>query len=343
MTKIPAVVNYAPEPHSVELREVPRPQPGKGEVLVQVKAVGVCDSDLHQWTGRQGWDVNYPVVLGHEFCGIVFESPDRASIWKEGDHVVCETAAEINADSPMSRRGLYNLDPDRLGYGYGVNGAMTEFVRVPERCLHRMPRGLRYEHAALTEPCCVAYNAVIENSRLTPGCRLLVIGPGPIGLLCAYLARLAGAEVAVSGLEADLNRLDIAELIGCEAICGDPTEWCRKGDGLGVDVVIDASGISPTLKSALEQVRPAGWITKVGWGHEPLDFSLDPLVLKNITLQGSFSHNWAIWERVLELLSSGRLNLSPILGGIWPLAEWQKAFETMHSGQIPKAVLTPGQ
>lgn len=342
MIKIPAVVHFAPEPGSVEIREMPRPQPGDGEVLIQVKAVGVCGSDLHQWQGRQGWKVRYPVVLGHEFCGVVVETPDPVSPWREGDRVVCETAAVINPDSPMTRSGRYNLDPDRKGFGYDVDGAMTEFICVPERCLHRVPDSLRTEYAAMTEPCCVAYNAVIENSRIVPGSRILIIGPGPIGLLCASLARLSGADVGVVGLEEDQNRLDIAELIGCHAICGDPTEWCRRGDGQGVDGVIDAAGVSASLKVALDQVRPGGWITKVGWGPQPVDFSLDPLVRKNVTLQGSFSHNWPIWERVLDLLGSGRLNLSPLLGGIWRLAEWQTAFEKMHSAQIPKAILIPG-
>ena len=98
----------------------------------------------------------------------------------------------------------------------------------------------------------------------------------------------------------------------------------------------------PQRHVALDLVRPAGWITKVGWGPQPLGFSLDPLVKKNVTLQGSFSHNWPVWERVLELLGSGRLNLSPILGGVWPLQQWHEAFETMHSGAIAKAVLKPG-
>ena len=341
MNHTPGVVNFSKTPFSVELRDIPRPTATEGEVLVRVLAVGVCGSDLHQWTGQQGWSVNYPVVLGHEFCGVIEEVPGKTSSWKEGDRIVSETAAVINPDSPMTRRGLYNLDPDRKGFGYGVDGAMTTFVRVPERCLHRVPERLRSEHAALTEPCCVAYNAVMNNSRITPGSRVLVIGPGPIGLLCASIARLAGAEVAVAGLPADQIRLDTAELIGCHAIIGDPTDWARQGDGLGADVVIDAAGVSATLKTALDLVRPAGWITKVGWGPQPLGFSLDPLVQKNVTLQGSFSHNWPVWERVLELLGSGRLNLSPILGGVWPLQQWHEAFETMHSGAIAKAVLTP--
>ena len=100
-------------------------------------------------------------------------------------------------------------------------------------------------------------------------------------------------------------------------------------------------GRSSALQTALEVVRPAGWITKVGWGPQPVGFSLDPLVQKNVRLQGSFSHHWAIWERVIQLLASGRLDVRPIVGGTWPLEQWHEAFETMHSGAIVKAVLHP--
>ncbi|HEY2892652.1 MAG TPA: zinc-binding dehydrogenase, partial [Pirellulales bacterium] len=112
-------------------------------------------------------------------------------------------------------------------------------------------------------------------------------------------------------------------------------------DGLGVDGVIDAAGISATLKTALEIVRPAGWVTKVGWGKLPYGYSLDPLVQKNVTLRGSYSHNWPIWERVIRLLATGALDVQKIIGGIWPLEQWHEAFEKMHSGQIVKAVLQP--
>ena len=339
--KSAAVVNFSSAPHSVELREFARPVPGPEDVILAVEAVGVCGSDLHQWTGQHSWPVNYPVVLGHEFGGRIAELGAGVRGWSEGDRVVSETAAVIDPASPLSRAGRYNLDPRRKGFGYGVDGAMTRFVRVPARCLHRVPDGLPLEQAALTEPCCVAYNAVIENGRVQPGDRIVVLGPGPIGILCAAMARLAGAEVALVGLERDRVRLEVARAYGCDVIVGDATEWARRRDGLGADGVVDAAGVSAALRTALELVRPAGWISKVGWGPQPLNFSLDPLVQKNVTLQGSFSHTWPMWERVLALLASGRLDVRPITGGIWPLAEWHTAFERMHGGEIVKAVLKP--
>ena len=141
--KSPAVVNYSSTPHSVELREVSRPEIGADDVLLAVEAVGVCGS-------------------------------------------------------------------------------------VPARCLHRVPAGLAMEIAALTEPCCVAFNAVINNARVLPGDRVVVLGPGPIGILCAAVARLAGAEVALVGLERDRVRLETAKAYGCEVIIGDATAWAKS-------------------------------------------------------------------------------------------------------------------
>lgn len=339
-----ALVNYAPEAGSVELRDVEVPDIGDEDVLLEVKAVGVCGSDLHQWQNSHSWPVNYPCTLGHEFGGVIVERGVRVDQFEEGDRVVSETAAVINPQSPMTRQGLYNLDPDRLGFGYGVDGAMASYVRVPERCLHAVPDDLSFELAALTEPCSVAYNAVCMNSTVRPGDHVVVLGPGPIGLLCGKMAKLSGAgHVVVAGLPADQKRLKVAERFGADATLDGAVEPYVDdlGDGLGVDVVIDAAGVSQTLETALEIVRPNGQITKVGWGPQPMKFSLDPAVQKNITIQGSFSHNWPVWERILRMLATGQLDLAPIVDGVAPLENWRECFDKMHDREYVKAVLQP--
>jgi L-iditol 2-dehydrogenase len=341
---MPAVVNYALEPHSVELREVSVPEIGEDDVLLQVKAVSVCGSDLHQWLGGISWKVNYPCILGHEFGGVITEVGKRVKGFKEGDRVVSETAAVIDETSPYSRRGLYNLDPNRLGFGYGVNGAMTQYVKVPARCLHHIPKGLEFTQAALTEPCSVAYNAVCMNTTIHPGDSVLVIGPGPIGLLCALMAKLNGAgHLIVAGIPGDEKRLEIARTIGADKTLTDDVETYLKnlGDGYGVDAVIDAAGVSKTLELAMRVVRPAGQITKVGWGPQPMNFSLDPVVQKAVRLQGSFSHNYPIWERILSMMASGQLDIKPLISKTAGLEQWQECFEKMHQGEYVKAVLLP--
>ena len=342
--RMPALVNYSREPLSVELREVALPEIGERDVLLRVGAVSVCGSDLHQWQGSHSWPVNYPCILGHEFAGAVVGAGARVACFHEGDRVVSETAAVIDEMSPLSRCGLYNLDPSRRGFGYGVDGAMTQYVRVPERCLHRIPESLPFEKAALTEPCCVAYNAVCVNGRVRPGDDVLVLGPGPIGLLCAHMAKLSGAgRVLVAGLPADAFRLSVARELGADVtLTGGVTEYVSQlRDGLGVDVAIDASGASVTLQTALQAVRPAGQIIKVGWGPQPIQFSLDAMVQKNITISGSFSHNWPVWERVISMIVSGQIHLDPIISRVAKLTDWLDCFEKMHAGEHVKAVLTP--
>jgi L-iditol 2-dehydrogenase len=184
---------------------------------------------------------------------------------------------------------------------------------------------------------------VAVNSDVKPGDRVVVLGPGPIGILCAAMARLRGAEVALAGLEADERRLQVASTYGCLRFCSGSEAlrgWARERDGAGVDGVVDASGHSAALGEAMALVRPAGFITKVGWGPQPLGFSLDPIVQKGVRLQGSFSHNWPVWERVIALLASGALDVGPLVGGVFPLRDWKAAFERMERGEIVKAVLT---
>jgi L-iditol 2-dehydrogenase len=271
---------------------------------------------------------------------------ERVTGFAEGNRVVSETAASIDEHSPFTRSGRYNLDPARRGFGYGLDGAMAEYVRVPARCLHRLPDAVSMVAAALTEPCCVAYQAVVEHTPVRPGDLVVVLGPGPIGLLCAQMAKLRGAEVVVVGVGRDRDRLALAgrhwAARTLDAERDDVAAALREmGDGFGADSVIDAAGASAALRQALQWVRPDGHITKVGWGPQPLNFSLDPLVQKAVTLQGSFSHTYRTWERVIHLLSRGLLDPLPLVSRTAPLREWEPCFRGMAAGELIKSVLLP--
>ena len=344
---MPAVVHHALRAGGVELREVPVPAAGPGEVLLRVRGVSVCGSDVHQYHNTQSWPVRVPVVLGHEFCGEVAALGPGVSGFAPGDRVASETAAEIDPDSPLTRAGQYNLDPGRRGFGYGLDGAMASYVRVPARCLHRLPANLPFELAALTEPCCVAYQALVVNARIRPGDVVAVIGPGPIGLLCAHVARVCGAgAVVLAGLARDRPRLQLGLALGATHAVETETQKLvdtvrSLGDGQGADLVVDAAGASAALQEAMAAVRPGGQVTKVGWGPQPLGFSLDPLVQKAVTLRGSFSHTWPVWERVLAMLASGQLDPRPLVSCVAPLAQWRDCFDGMAEGRLVKAVLVP--
>jgi alcohol dehydrogenase/L-iditol 2-dehydrogenase len=224
---------------------------------------------------------------------------------------------------------------------------MAEYVKVTPRVLHRIPKNVPFEIAAMTEPCCVAYQCTVVNTRIKPGDLVVVLGPGPIGLLCATMARLSGAgKVVLVGMRRDQARMKIGLQAGATHAVDLETENVGQviadlGDGLGADVIIDSTGASASLKSALDWIRPAGHITKVGWGPQPMNFSMDPLVKKAVTLQGSFSHTWAVWERVLAMLATGQLEPRPYLSKVSSLEDWKTCFDGMHEGALIKAVITP--
>ena len=343
----PAIVQYALTPLAVELREVPVPEIGDDDVLLQVGAVSVCGSDVHQFHATHSWAVNVPVVLGHEFCGTVAAAGRAVRGVKEGDRVVSETAAVICGACLMCRTGRYNLCPTRKGFGYGVNGAMASFVRTPARCLHAIPASLPFEHACLCEPHAVAYQAMCVNSTIRPGDFVVVFGPGPIGLLCARMAALAGAHpLVVVGLTQDAPRLEAARALGAthtvDASTGTLEEVVRGLDPLGADLVCEASGASRPLDAALKLVKPDGQVTKVGWSPDAIPLDMNPLVGRNVTLQGSFSHNYPVWERVIHLLDAGLARPEAIVGLRSGLDGWRHAFDAMHDGDVIKSVLVPG-
>jgi L-iditol 2-dehydrogenase len=342
----PAVVHYALEAGAVELRDVAVPEIGDYDVLLRVGAVSVCGSDVHQAYNTHSWPVRVPVVLGHEFGGTVAKTGRLVKNVKEGDRVVSETAAEICGECMMCRTGRYNLCPYRKGFGYGLDGAMAEYVKVPARCLHHIPDTLPFELACLTEPHSVAYNAMCVNSTIRPGDLVVVLGPGPIGLLCTRMAALAGANpLIVAGMSRDAARLDAATRLGATRIVNlereNIEEVVRSLDPLGADLVCDASGASKAIEAAIAIARPDGQITKVGWSPDLLPININPIVQKNVKLQGSFSHNFPIWERVIQLLDKRLTHPEVIVELTSPLDQWREAFDAMHDGRVIKSVLVP--
>ena len=306
-----AVVKYGQENGMVELRDVELPHIGPGDVLLEVKAAGVCGSDIEMWRHHFTYRVNTPVIQGHEFCGVIAEVGQNVTSFKAGDRVISETSAYVCGACRFCRTGYYNMCPDRLGYGYGTNGAFTNFVKVRQEILHRMPTSLSFEEAALTEPACVAYNATIARSTIHPGDTVVVVGPGPIGLFSVQMARIAGAATIVAvGTTVDKERLELARGLGADVILnGETTDAVQSvrdlTDGLGADLVVDCAGSSGALKLSLEMVRRLGQITKVGWGPKPVDFSIDLLLTKSATLQGTYGHHWSIWKQVIRLEEKG--------------------------------------
>ena len=342
-----AVVKYGTSRGEVELRDVPEPQIGPGQVLLEVAAVGVCGSDIEMWHHDVTFHVNVPVIQGHEFSGTIVDVADDVVGWKPGDRITSETHAYVCDRCVFCRSGEVNLCPERLGFGYGTDGAFAKYVKVPARILHRLPDSVPFDHAALTEPACVAYNAIVIKSRLLPGEPVMVIGPGPIGLFAVQVARICGgAPIVLVGTPADAARLAVGKDLGATHtfVAGDEDVAAAVNDltaGLGVPLIIDAAGRSKAVELALATVRRNGQITKIGWGPQPLALSLDPLLSKAASIQGTFSHTYRTWEAVISLMSTGAIDMSRMISHRFPIDDWKRAYELVDARKAVKVVLTP--
>ncbi len=347
MKKMKAVVKYADAPGATELRDVPIPEIGETDVLVEVAYAGVCGTDPHLHKNTSSFKFVRPFILGHEFAGTITKVGAKVTGFSIGNRVTSETHAEYCVKCTLCKQNNYPLCRDRKGYGFHVDGAFTKFVRVPERILHHVPDNVSLKAASITEPFCVAYKAFVSNSNVKPGDTVVVIGPGSIGILCVRLAQLSGAgEIVVIGTEGDDKRLELSKDFGATITINsakeDPLERIMSiGDGYGAALVLDLAGGSSTLKLSMDAVRPSGQITKIGWGRQPVNFSLDPLIAKSVTLKGHFSHTWDVWEKCLTLMGKEMVDLEKLITHELGIDQWEKAFELSESKEAVKVVLKP--
>lgn len=340
-----ALVKYGNKAGEVEIRDVPVPEIGPDDVLLQTKAVGICGWDIEMWRHKMANPVTVPVIQGHEFCGVICKLGGNVEDFSEGDRVVSETSAVICGQCPQCITGNYHLCGKRKGFGYGVDGAFTDYVKVPCRCLHRMPDNVSFDHACITEPACVAYQAMVVLSDVKPGLGVLVIGPGPVGLFSVQVARACGAgPIIIVGMDKDAQRLEVAKQLGADVVINVSSDNApeiikEKTSGRGVPLVVDAAGNEHALKLAVDIVARQGQITKIGWGPEPINFSLDPLISKAARLQGTFSHNWPTWEAVIAMTRQGAIQMEPMISHRITIEQWLPTFEAIEESRGIKAIM----
>ena len=340
-----ALVKFGNNDGEVEIRELPVPEIGPGDVLLETGSVGVCGWDIEMWRHKMANPVKVPVVQGHEFCGTIVACGSEIDDFKPGDRVVCETSAVVCGKCAMCMSGNYQLCASRKGFGYGVDGAFADYVKVRRGCLHRLPDTVSFDHGCLTEPACVAYHALVKNSRILPGDTVVILGPGPVGLMSLQVAKICNAgKIIVVGTGRSKIRLDAAKKLGADRIINssetDPLDAIMSETrGEGAPLVVDAAGNSATLALSLKAVARLGQITKIGWGPKPAACSLDPLLSKGARLQGSFSHNWGTWERVISLIGSGDFDMETMISHRIDLAQWHETFEDIEAGRGIKAVV----
>lgn len=333
-------------PGNMELREAPVPAPAPNEVLLEIKACGICGTDIH--IKHDQFPYWPPVIMGHEFTGVVIEAGSAVRGYAVGDRVVGEPHTRACGQCYLCRTGNIQICAQKRSPGWGIHGAFARYLTMPEHLLHRLPDHVTFEEGALVEPAANVVQDVIERSGLQAGDFVVVTGPGPIGLLALMAAKAAGAgQVVITGSAVDEARLALARELGADATIIVDREDAEQAvldrtGGRGADLVVEASGAPPAVASAVRMVRRLGRITAIGLtGREQIAFPWDTAVAKVCTIIFNLSTGYTCWDRTINLIASGRLPVRRLITHVAPLAEWERVFDDVESKRAVKALLVP--
>lgn len=330
-------------PWEMPLRDLPTPEPASNEVLVGVRASGVCGSDVHGFTGATGRRTP-GIVMGHEFSGSILAVGEQVTDHAVGERVIVQPL-HLCGECAMCRAGRANLCRQRTLIGMDVHGAYAEAVRVPADQLYPMPDDLSYEHGALTEPLSIALHAVnITPINLME--TVAIVGTGPIGLLTLLAARLKGAGTIIV-TDRSPHRLELARRLGADLVINvaedDPLEIVQNAtDGAGVHVAFEAVGIAATVQQALSLTRVGGNITWIGNSQRDITINMQQIVTREITIRGTYGFNQE-FAQAIEVLRSKRIDVAPLIEQVAPLEHGPQVIHDLAKGTLDavKVILTP--
>jgi L-iditol 2-dehydrogenase len=340
-----ALVKFAPGEGNIEVMDVEEPSCGPDQVKVEIAFCGVCGTDLHilHDTFR-----NYPpVILGHECSGVVVEVGSRVPDVRRGERVTVLGATAVTCGQcAHCRSGYFIFCKSRRGIGHGVHGGFTRFLVVRPDQLYRIPDGLSLEEAALSEPFAAAVQAVTEITEVRSGETALVSGPGPIGLLCLKLLVAEGVRTIVAGAADDGERLAAARRIGAAAVvnvaAGSVTDAVHEFTaGAGVDVALECAGHPASVRACLESLRPMGRYTQVAICGRDVQFPIDQIFYKGLTVRGSITYTARTWSRMMDIYATGKVRLDDLVSRTMPISEWRQAFELCANRKALKVLMRP--
>lgn len=317
---------------SVELIERPWRAPGAGEVAIEVRAVGVCGTDLH--IASDEYPNDPPVVMGHEVFGVVADLGDGVDPSWLGQRVVCETYFTTCETCRWCRDGRRNLCPWRRSIGSWRDGGFSARMILPARNLHSVPEHVSDHAAALAEPLACVCHSLLDPSVLNAGDRVLVVGPGPMGLLAAQVARACGCDVVLKGVERDQPRLAIARDLGLTSTTEEPAEG-------SFDVVLECSGNAAGAATAVAAVRRAGRYVGIGIFGRRIEVDLDQLLYKELVMTSGFASTPESWRRALTLMDNGSVRLDQLVTRVASLTEWRDVFGDLQKGIGLKVLFDP--
>ncbi|MDD8027800.1 MAG: alcohol dehydrogenase catalytic domain-containing protein [Acidobacteriota bacterium] len=344
-----ALVKTAKGKGFVELKEVPVPTIGNGDVLIEVKAAGICGTDLHILHDEfPYWP---PVILGHEFAGVIAAKGRDVRDWSVGDRVVGEPHTLACGQCRLCRTGNRQLCASKRSPGWGIDGCFAKWMRFPEPALlHRIPEGMTFEEAAFVEPAANVVHDVLERGRVEPADSVVVIGPGPIGLMAAMAAKSAGAaRVAVAGTNADeALRLPTARKIAAiDAVWNVqsddvPAAAAKFTDGSGADLVVEASGSEGGIGLAVRLVRKMGRVAAIGLtGRAGIAFPYDAAMSKAIDFVFNMSTSFTSWDRAIHLIHTRQIDVRPLISHTGGLDKWQEIFSALEKKEGLKGIFLP--
>jgi L-iditol 2-dehydrogenase len=329
-------------------KEVPEPGYGANELLIRVKACGICGSDVHGFDGSTGRRIP-PLIMGHEAAGIVEKTGEAVRFFTPGDRVTFDSTI-YPLDDWYARRGRYNLSDNRMVLGvstgeYKRDGAFAEYIVVPEHIAYRLPDMVGYVQAAMSEPAAVATHAI----NLTPFRTMdsaLVVGAGIIGLFLVQILAKSGAG-SILVIDPDESKLKMAKMFGARHtfMTWDKNvheEILSLTNGRGTDIAFEAVGITESVRTAISNVRKGGRVTLVGNLSSSIDFPLQDCVTREIAVQGSCAIAGE-YEQVLEMMSTGRLTVEPLISAEAPLSDGPYWFRKLHDKTpgLFKVILKP--
>ena len=334
-----AAVLYAP--HDIRLEERPVPKPGTREVLIEIKAVGVCGSDVHYYEhGRIGsYVVRQPLILGHESSGVIVDVGEGVSRERIGQRVAIEPGIPDGV-CRQCRTGHYNLCPNVRFFGTPpIDGAFTNYVTILSDFAYALPDQLSDEEGALIEPLSVGLWAC-RKAKLRGGDHVLITGAGPVGILAMKVALALGVtEITLTDISP--QRLEMARQLGATRTVN-VAQQSLADAGVEVDVLIECSGNQSALKDGIRALQPAGTAVAVGMGPgEEASVPLSFIQNREITLTGTFRYA-NTYADAIELVATGRIDLKPIITGHYTLAEAEQALQATRSDPANiKSVVVP--
>jgi threonine dehydrogenase-like Zn-dependent dehydrogenase len=328
------------QPGEVVLEERAVPRPGPGEVLIRPEAVGLCGTDLDIVAGRiDPAYIRYPLVLGHEWSGMVAEQPGPGGEGPAaGTRVVGEGIVPCG-HCPRCRAGQTNLCLTYDELGFTRDGAAAQFVVVQRSLVHPLAPGVGAADAALAEPASVVYRG-LSSAAIAPGWRALVVGDGTVALLAVRLLQLwSPAETVVLGQRE--GQAALAAQAGAARF-----ETDGRAAGTGYDLVVEAAGSTDAVLTALAAARRGGTVVLLGLPPHGATAAVpvDDVVNNDLIIRGSFGYTSAAWREVVTLLNAGLLEPGFLVTHRFPLTEWEAALDTLRGSASPrgKVMLTVG-